>query len=267
MKYSGQKLWEKGKAALERALRLQLDALGEQHPATAATLASLGTTYGDMGDQGSAIMLAERALRIYKDTLGPHPATARTMSSMGAAYGEKGQSKEAIELFQLALRIYESTVGRKHRDVALAIFNMSTAYAKLGNFARAEELGLEAEKIYAETLGKDHKKMFDDKLRRILDGSAQLPPQLHLGEVAYSWANGKSEEEGTHQPGFRQLTADELRQLTRRLRAAPQHHVVFLNLCGHKMGSDVMQEMAPAIATLNALQVLNLNCNYYVCFF
>ena len=154
--YYGQKMWDKGKAALERALRMRLDALGEQHPATAATLASLGTTYGNMGDQGSAIMLCERALRIFKNTLGPHPATAGTMSSMGAAYDKKGQSEKAIELFQQALRIYESTVGRMHRDAALAIFNMSTAYAKLGAFARAEELGLEAEDIYTKTLGKDH---------------------------------------------------------------------------------------------------------------
>ena len=154
--YNAQKMWDKGKAAYERALRLRLDALGEQHPATAGTLESLGATYSNMGDLGSAIMLYERALRIFKDTLGPHPATAGTMSSMGAAYSKKGQSKEAIELYQQALRIYESTVGRMHRDAAYAIFSMSTAYSKLGDFARAEELGLEAEKIYEETLGKDH---------------------------------------------------------------------------------------------------------------
>ena len=157
-RYNAQKMWDKGKAALERALRLRLDALGEQHPATAGTLASLGVTYSDMGDRGSAIMLYERALRIFKDTLGPHPATADTMSSMGTAYVKKGQSEKAIELFQQALRIYESTVGRMHRSAADAIFNMSTAYCKLGDFARAEELGLEAEDIYTNTLGKDHEK-------------------------------------------------------------------------------------------------------------
>ena len=165
-RYNGPETRDKEKAAYERALRMRLDALGEQHPATAATLASLGTTYGNMGDQGSAIMLCERALRIFKDTLGPHPATAFTMSSMGAAYGKKGQSEKAIELFQQALRIYESTVGRMHRDAALAIYNMSVRYYNMGDFARAEELGLEAEDIYTKTLGKDHKltKMARDDL-------------------------------------------------------------------------------------------------------
>ena len=154
--YNGQKMRDKEKAAYERALRMRLDALGEQHPDTAATLASLGATYSEMGDQGSAIMLYERALRIKKDTLGPHPATAATMSNMGTAYGKKGQDEKAIELYQQALRIYESTVGRMHRHAALAIYNMSTAYGNLGDFARAEELGLEAEDIYTKTLGKDH---------------------------------------------------------------------------------------------------------------
>jgi hypothetical protein len=104
---------------------------------------------------------------------------------------------------------------------------------------------------------------FEDNLRIALDDSAQLPPQLHLGLLVYSWTNGILEFKCT-QAGWRQLTADELRQLARRLRAAPQHHVVFLNLYGHDMGSDVVQEMAPAIATLDALQVLILNGNYFM---
>ncbi len=106
---------------------------------------------------------------------------------------------------------------------------------------------------------------FDDDLRLALDCSVQLSPQLHLGEYACSWTNGKLEYEGS-QPGFRRLTADELRQLARRLHAAPQHRVVFVNLGGHRMGSDVMQEMAPAISALDALQVLILSCNYYIPF-
>jgi undecaprenyl pyrophosphate synthase len=80
-------------------------------------------------------------------------------------------------------------------------------------------------------------------LRLALDCSAQLPPQ-HLGRYAYSWTNGNLESKGL-QTGFRKLTTDELRQLTRRLRAAPQHRVVCLNLDRHEMGSDVMQEIEP----------------------
>jgi tetratricopeptide (TPR) repeat protein len=183
-RYNRQKMWDKGKAAYERALRLRLDALGEQHPATAATLASLGVTYSYMGNRGLAIMLYERALRIYKDTLGPHPATATTMSNMGTAYDAKGQSKEAIELFQQALRIYESTVGRMHPDAARAIYSMGSAYYNLGDFARAEELGLEAARIYTLTLGPDHEETKDarDGLAAISKAKPFLKAKLFLRE-------------------------------------------------------------------------------------
>ena len=106
---------------------------------------------------------------------------------------------------------------------------------------------------------------FNNNLRLALDCSGQLTPELHLGEWAYSWTNRKLEWKGD-QPGFRKLTADELRQLARRLHAAPYHRVVFLNLHGQDMGSDAMLEMAPAIATLEALQVLVLNGDYYLYF-
>ena len=102
---------------------------------------------------------------------------------------------------------------------------------------------------------------FEDDLQLALDstGSEQLPRELHLGYNAYSWTNGKLEWEGST-PGFRKLRAEELRQLMRRLQAAPQHHVILLNLGGHAMGGDMMRKLAEAIAALKALQVLILNC-------
>jgi hypothetical protein len=100
---------------------------------------------------------------------------------------------------------------------------------------------------------------FEDNLRRALDPTQQLPLQLHLGKYAYSWTSGKLEKKG-EQAGFRRLTEDELRQLIRRLQAAPQHLVMFLNLGFHEMGEGIIREMVSAIAALKALQVLILEC-------
>jgi hypothetical protein len=100
---------------------------------------------------------------------------------------------------------------------------------------------------------------FEDDLQLALypTGSEQLPRELHLGRWAHSWTNGKVEWEG-YTPGFRKLGAEELRQLMRRLQAAPQHHVILLNLMGHDIVGDMMRELAEAIAALKALQVLIL---------
>ena len=100
---------------------------------------------------------------------------------------------------------------------------------------------------------------FEDDLQLALDPTKQLPRELHLGRFAYSWTNGKLEYKGAT-PGFRKLRAEELRQLMRRLQAAPQHHVILLNLGGHDIGDDMMRELAEAIAALKALQVLILSC-------
>ena len=100
---------------------------------------------------------------------------------------------------------------------------------------------------------------FEDDLQLALAPAAseQLPRELHLGECA--WTNGKLNWEH-RTPGFRKLMGDELRQLMRRLQAAPQHHVILLNLMGHYMGGDMMRELAEPIAALKALQVLILSC-------
>jgi hypothetical protein len=157
------------------ALCMLLDTLGEQHPATAATLQSMGAAYGEMGSHDTAIMLYERALRIRKDTLGLHPTIAGTIQNMGAVYGDKGQNKKAIELYEQALRIYERTVGRMHRDTADAILHMSTSYAYLGELVKAEKLGREAEEIYRETLGQDNEwtKQARDNLSNIQKAMAK----------------------------------------------------------------------------------------------
>ena len=99
---------------------------------------------------------------------------------------------------------------------------------------------------------------FEDDLQLALDPTKQLPRELHLGRAAFSWTNGKLEFKG-FTPGFRKLRAEELRQLMRRLQAAPQHHVILLNLMGHDMGEDMMRELAERIAALKALQVLVLS--------
>ena len=108
-----------------------------------------------------------------------------------------------------------------------------------------------------------HPVSFDRDLQLALapTASEQLPRELHFGKYTYSWTNGKLKNEGGT-PGFRKLRAGELRQLMPRLQAAPQHHVILLNLMGHDIVDDMMREWAEPIAALKALQVLILNCKY-----
>jgi hypothetical protein len=95
---------------------------------------------------------------------------------------------------------------------------------------------------------------FRQKLQLVLDTASTLPLHVDLGQHSCSWENGKLEMAESRQPGFRELTRDELLQLMRRLHAAP--HAVLLNLDGHRCGAAVMQKMAAPMAALSKLQVL-----------
>ena len=100
---------------------------------------------------------------------------------------------------------------------------------------------------------------YTDQVRLALDPSEQLPRELHLGTEGTTWTNGQFQWFGTLFPYSRKLTQDELRQLMRRLQAAPQDHVIFLDLGGQCMGDDMLREMAVIIKELKALQFLHLN--------
>jgi hypothetical protein len=137
----------RAKDLYERALRMRLDTLGEHHPATASTLLSVWNF------NTHNVVMFDRALRIFKATLGQHPATACAMMAIGNQY----DGKNTIKLFEQALGIYERTVGRMHRFTASAIKCMCEKYYIFGDFVKAEVLGMEALHIFTKTLGHDHK--------------------------------------------------------------------------------------------------------------
>ncbi len=143
-------------ATYKLALEMRLQTLGEQHPDTAATIYSMGTELFNSGNNDEAIIMAERALRIFEDTLTHHPSTAAAMSCIGSISFTTKQDKKAILFLEQALRMYERTTGRMHRDAAQVIYNMSKMYSNLGDSAKGEKLKLEALGIYMKTLGPGH---------------------------------------------------------------------------------------------------------------
>jgi hypothetical protein len=102
-------------------------------------------------------------------------------------------------------------------------------------------------------------KSFESSVLSAMDPNQVLSSQVHLGKYIYSRGSGNLNYTG-HRPGFRPLTRDELKQLMRRLRAAPESCIKFLDLCGHEMGADMIREIAPPIAELEGLVVLILSC-------
>ena len=123
---------------LERALRIRMATLGEMHADTAATISSMGTSYGDKGQYDRAIELYERALRIKMATLGEmHASTAETISNMGASYNEKGQYDRAIEFHERALRICHAVSDPHHPQTQQTEESLANAKSNAAQQSRA----------------------------------------------------------------------------------------------------------------------------------
>ncbi|MGO9361411.1 MAG: tetratricopeptide repeat protein, partial [Xanthobacteraceae bacterium] len=79
--FLGRGVYSEARPLLERALAISEEALGPEHPGTAASLRNLALLLQDQGDLAGARPLLERALAIYERALGPeHPETATSLN-------------------------------------------------------------------------------------------------------------------------------------------------------------------------------------------
>ena len=79
----------------EETLALQKTVLGEDHPDTLETVASLGCNYLYAGQPEKALPLLEGALQQCKQKLGPaHPTTLLCMNNLVGAYVGVGRADD-----------------------------------------------------------------------------------------------------------------------------------------------------------------------------
>ncbi|MBK8265608.1 MAG: tetratricopeptide repeat protein [Nannocystis sp.] len=102
-------------AAGERALAMRRDALGPDHPITAASSRSVGMIYLAQGRYREASALLERASSIWEDAVGhEHLYIAQIATLRGQAIWSIGQVDEALALLREGLAIMERVVSADH---------------------------------------------------------------------------------------------------------------------------------------------------------
>jgi len=140
-----------------RALAIDEQALGPDHPATATSLNNLAGLYRAQGRWAEAEPLLQRALAIREQALGPdHPATATSLNNLASLYQDQGRWAEAEPLFERALAIREQARGRDHPDTAGSLNNLARLYRSQGRRAEAEPLFERALAIREQARGRDH---------------------------------------------------------------------------------------------------------------
>jgi hypothetical protein len=108
-------------------------------------------------EYGQAILLADRALAIRENVLGPyHPLVANSLNSLADLYRSNGSDERVEPLYQRALAIREKALGPDHPDVAASLNGLAKLYIGKRDYVRAEPLLYRAIAIAEKVLGVQH---------------------------------------------------------------------------------------------------------------
>jgi serine/threonine-protein kinase len=109
---------DEARRTFERALQLQIDALGPDHPDVARTLNSLAVTDLQSHRPADAIPHLQRALEIRRQVYGPdHDLVAGTYNNLGLGQRLSGDCVSAAESFEKGLAIRGPALGPDHPQV------------------------------------------------------------------------------------------------------------------------------------------------------
>jgi tetratricopeptide (TPR) repeat protein len=142
---------------LQRALAIDEQVYGPNHPEVASSLASLAGVLQAMGDYNAALPLLQRALAIHEQVHGAnHPDVATNLNNLASVLKDMGDYNSALPLFQRALAIYEQVHGANHPDVATSLNNLGLLLKDMGDYNAALPLFQRALAIYEKELGPNH---------------------------------------------------------------------------------------------------------------
>jgi tetratricopeptide (TPR) repeat protein len=122
----------------------------------------LGLLYEDQGKLAEAEKMYERALRGYKEALGPnHTSTLDTVNNLGNLYRDQGKLAEAEKMYERALRGKEEALGLNHTSTLHTVNCLGILYANQDKLAEAEKMYERAMRGYEEALGANHMSTLD----------------------------------------------------------------------------------------------------------
>src|SRR5207249_2981679 len=138
----------KAEPLLKRALNIRQQALGPNHPQTAASLSSLGALFEQTGDWAQAESLYQGALKIAEETLGPeHPDTAihlKNLASLCLVRGDSAQPLRALDLARQSqrgrMRALNNILTFASERQRLNFLQDFDPYSLLGSLGRARDL-------------------------------------------------------------------------------------------------------------------------------
>lgn len=151
-------------AEISQSVRLLQSIYGANHPSFAGALDRLGwvnvyraiTGSGDDKTADQAVEALERAVRIYRATVGETAEAAESLDNLGTALIYVRRAGDARDSKLRALFIRETVLGPDARDTAVSLSNIAWMYEQLGGAVESLPLRERALSIFKKQLRPDH---------------------------------------------------------------------------------------------------------------
>jgi tetratricopeptide (TPR) repeat protein len=171
----------------QKAITIQKQVLGKNHPNLAASYNNLSLIYQDMGQLPEALTYQQKAIAIVEQVLGKnHPDVATSYNNLSLIYQDMGQLPEALTYQQKAICIFEHVLGKNHPYVATSYNNVSSIYQAMGHLPEALTYQQKAIAIDEHILGNNHPDLAAsyNNIAQIYQAMGRLPEALSYQQKA-----------------------------------------------------------------------------------
>ncbi|KAK8139977.1 hypothetical protein PG984_000043 [Apiospora sp. TS-2023a] len=149
--------WREKEPVNKTALSLRIKVLGEKHPDTIWSMASLAITYHEQGRYDEAEKIKVEVLGLRREVLGDkHPDTISSMASLATTYHAQGRYDEAEKISVEVLGLRREVLGERHPDTIRSMASLATTYHNQGRSEKAEKIKVEVLGLRREVLGEKH---------------------------------------------------------------------------------------------------------------
>ena len=144
-------------AKLDRALKIQSDTLGPDHPAIGHTLHVRAQLLARTGKFDEAKEARDHSHRIFEAAYGDaHYSIAISLNAAAQLEIFSGQYAAAVPLARRAVEVAERASGKNHLDAAAPLGTLAAALNRVGKPAEALEIHQRTLAVYRATLGDEH---------------------------------------------------------------------------------------------------------------
>ena len=125
--------YERAEIYLRRAINLEENRLGRDHPNVAVNYSNLARCIQDQGNYDAAIPLFEKSLETFTKYLGDeHPRVAMTMTNLGLSYRYLEEYEKAKEYLYDAIRIKAKIYDQDHPSIGISQSHLALVYQNMG---------------------------------------------------------------------------------------------------------------------------------------